>query len=701
MKLKYIFASIVATLALAVSCEKEADHYLNEIKVSASYVPLSTGVGANNSITVTATDAWSITVPKEANWLTVSPTSGNAGETVVTFTAPAYDGGRTAEIAITSGSKTQYVNIIQGVKTVSEVTCDEVMKNPGKTYRVTGTVTRIANTVYGNWNMDDGTHDYSGATADNKAGLYIYGTLDNKGNTKNFSYWGLEVGDKITVEGPSKEYNGTIELVDVTVIKIVKSLIKVDEVVYPNPEHLLPAPEYLPVAGGEAEVTLVNKGESLKVVIPEDAKSWLFISGVNGDKVTLKALPNEGGDRETTVTFGTNQGNEAYTCELAITQKGAIKEITVDEFNKLPDGTALYRLKGVITEIKMDSKDPTKYNKYGNFYIQDGTGIAYIYGLLPEAGGASGQDVLTTKGVKVGDVITVVGPKSSHNNAPQMANAYYESHSSATAITCADFNALTDNPDKLYLLEGTVTGIVMDSKDPTKYNKYSNFYVEDKSGKVYVYGLVTGLGAKGTDILTKQGVKEGDIITVVGPKASHSGSPQMANGFFMSVKPADEGGEGEGGDTKKKVTLDGSTKVDGGNNNYNSAGEVTQDGVTWSFGGNLTTEPWRIGGKNIENTDREVFSKTKTDFDVASVSVEHGGVTVTSVNSFKLIVSTNADFSSPVSELTGTVTANQTTTFTRPTDKSWKDCYFKFVYNVTVTESSNKYVQFKKAVLSE
>ena len=35
MKLKYIFASLVAVLAVAVSCEKEADHYLDEIKVVA------------------------------------------------------------------------------------------------------------------------------------------------------------------------------------------------------------------------------------------------------------------------------------------------------------------------------------------------------------------------------------------------------------------------------------------------------------------------------------------------------------------------------------------------------------------------------------------------------------------------------------------------------------------------------------------
>lgn len=525
MKLKYIFASIVATLALAVSCEKEADHYLNEIKVSASYVPLSTGVGANNSITVTATDAWSITVPSDVTWLTVSPTSGNAGETVVTFTAPAYDGGRAAEIAITSGSKTQYVNIIQGVKTVSEVTCAEVMKNPGKTYRVTGTVTRIANTVYGNWNMDDGTYDYSGATADNKAGLYIYGTLDNKGNTKNFTYWGLEVGDKITVEGPSKDYNGTIELVDVTVIKIVKSLIKVDEVVYPNPEHLLPAPEYLPVAGGEAEVTLVNKGESLKVVIPEEAKSWLFISGVNGDKVTLKALPNEGGDRETTVTFGTNQGNEAYTCELTISQKGAIVDATVAQFLAAEVGNTQYRLTGVITKVvKAD---------YGNVNIKDFSGEVYVYGI-----GAKGD--FEKLGLKEGDIVTLVGKRGDYNG-PQMTGGQYESHIPVAKVTVAEFLAASESKEVWYMVSGKVT---KPTEEGTKWDldTYGNLNLTDATGSVYVYGVSTGVGGE-TKKFGTLGVKEGDEMTIIGYRTSYNGLNQVGGGMYVSHETPSASGE--------------------------------------------------------------------------------------------------------------------------------------------------------------
>lgn len=537
MKLKYIFASIVATLALAVSCEKEADHYLDEVKLSTSYVSLSTGVGANTSITLTATNNWNIVMSDDvAKWLTVSPLSGSAGETTVTFTAPAYEGGRTAELTVSCGDKTQFINVIQGVKSVSEVTCAEVMKNPGKTYRVTGTVTRIANTVYGNWNMDDGTYDYSGATADNKAGLYIYGTLDNKGNTKNFSYWGLEVGDKITVEGPSKEYNGTIELVDVTVIKIVKSLIKVDEVVYPNPEHLLPAPEYLPVAGGEAEVTLVNKGESLKVVIPEDAKSWLSISSLDGNKVTLKALPNEGGDRETTVTFGTNQGNEAYTCELTITQKGAIVAATVAEFLAAEVGNTQYRLTGVI------SKDYPSDKQGQSFYIKDYTGEVLVYR----------TDNFKESALEIGDVCTVVGKRGAYNNNPQMVNGHVEA--------VVEIVEEADIPTVLAATDGDwfrVTGTIKEIANPT----YGNMTITDGTNDLFIYGVYPGYGATGDarkNLVEKLGLKAGDEITVFGAKGTNKGEPQISNGIYWSHKSGDEGeggGEGGGEETATSVSF--------------------------------------------------------------------------------------------------------------------------------------------------
>ena len=163
----------------------------------------------------------------------------------------------------------------------------------------------------------------------------------------------------------------------------------------------------------------------------------------------------------------------------------------------------------------------------------------YVYGLLPEAGGASGQDVITAKGIKAGDLLTVVGPKASYNGNPQMKNGYYVEHTSVTTTTCAAFNALEDG-SALYMITGKVSGIVMDKDDASKYNKYGNFYIEDDTDKIYVYGLVPTLtGQSGQDLLTKLGVKEGDTITVVGPKTSYNGNPQMKNAFYVSHEAAE------------------------------------------------------------------------------------------------------------------------------------------------------------------
>ena len=96
---------------------------------------------------------------------------------------------------------------------VTTATCAEILAGTdGTVYRVTGKCVEIANTLYGNWYLEDATGK-----------IYIYGTLDAEGNTKNFASLGIEVGDEITVEGPRKTYKETVELVDVKVIEIKKA----------------------------------------------------------------------------------------------------------------------------------------------------------------------------------------------------------------------------------------------------------------------------------------------------------------------------------------------------------------------------------------------------------------------------------------------------------------------------------------------
>ena len=502
MKLKYLIPSVMAALMMFVSCSDDFEPtYLGEVQLSSSYVAIPEG-GGSTAVTVTATDNWTIDAEKIPAWLTVAPASGGAGETTITFSAEKTLDGRTAELQLNCGGKTQLINVIQGLSTVSNATCAEVIAGPdSKTYRVTGTVTSIANTTYGNWYLQDATGE-----------IYIYGTLDAKGQTKNFLSLGLEVGDEVTVEGPKTTYNGTVELVDVTVVKINKSLIKVEEI---DPEDAV-----MPVEGGEFTVTLSNKGQGVYVTVPEDAASWLSISSISGNVVKFRVAANNGGDRSTNIVFRTFEGKKEYTCEQALSQKGAIVAATVAEFLAAPVGDTQYRLTGVITKVARA--------EYGNVYIADYSGEVYVYGI-----GAKGD--FEKLGLKEGDIVTLVGKRGEYKGDAQMTGGQYESHISVTEISIADFLTKEDDKNVYYKVTGTLDEIA----NPT----YGNVYLKDGDERLYVYGCYPGWGATGDfrkNCLADKGIEVGDKLSVIGVKSTYNGTAQVSNGIYFSHVKANE-----------------------------------------------------------------------------------------------------------------------------------------------------------------
>ena len=75
---------------------------------------------------------------------------------------------------------------------------------------------------------------------------------------------------------------------NVTVVKISKSLIKVDSLTIGD-ETVTAAT--LPLEGGEVTAHISCKGDGINVDIPQDAKDWLVISGLTSSTVTFRALP--------------------------------------------------------------------------------------------------------------------------------------------------------------------------------------------------------------------------------------------------------------------------------------------------------------------------------------------------------------------------------------------------------------------------
>ena len=490
--------NIVAALTLPACSDDDEARYLDNIRLSSSFVSLSKD-GGSTQVKLTAASNWQVGETPE--WLTVSPMSGSAGQDLtLTFSAEAA-AGRTATLTITCGGETQEVNVIQGLAEVQSATCAEVIAGAdAKTYLVTGTVTAISNTVYGNWYMDDGTGE-----------VYIYGTLDKSGKdgqNNSIAAWGIEVGDEVTVMGPKTTYNGTVELVNVTVVNINKSLIKVDSLSTADP---------LPLEGGDITAFVSCKGDGINVQIPDDAKDWLFISAITSNSITFHAVENTGGDRSTTITLKTYNGKREYTSEMTISQKGAIVAATVAEFLEAEVGDTQYRMAGIVSNLYF-----YKDNVAG-FYIRDYSGEALVY--KPE-------NALAIE-PKIGDIVTVVGKRGAYKDSPQMVSCMVEDLKPVTEISIAEFLTKDDDKNVYYMVTGTVDEIANDT--------YGNLYLADGNDRLYVYGCYPGYGATGDNrkgFLADADISVGDRLTMIGYKDTYNGTIELCGGiYFAHDKP--------------------------------------------------------------------------------------------------------------------------------------------------------------------
>ena len=505
MKLRNIFTALAAAAFALVGCQQE-EKFLDEVQVSQSMVALDIN-GGSADITVTAAAEWEFAGIPE--WLTVSPTAGGAGETKVTFSAEASTNNQEAVLNLNCAGVTQIVTVIQMAEKaeVTLSTCAEVNNGvDGKVYRVKGTCTSIANTQYGNWYLKDDTGT-----------VYIYGTLYN-GAFQQFTKLGLEVGDIVTVEGPRKNYNGTIELVDVTVVEIEKSLLKL--------EKMISTP--LPLEGGVATALLTVKAGEFSVEIPEDA-AWLTAGEPTkvGDLtcVELTAAPNEGGARKTTVTFKTVVDGKEYIAPAEIEQIGAIKAVTVADFLAAPEGTALYELTGIVKNVANTT--------YGNFDLVDATGSVYVYGLTGNGAIGSNDKTFSSLGINEGDVITIVGTRTSYKDSPQVGGTAYlvEHVVAAKPATVAEF--LAQPKGTWCKMTATLSNL--------KSDVYGNFDLVDETGSVYVYGLTSSFVAKNDKSFASLGLAEGDVITIVGKRDSYNDQDQVGGpAYFISKEEAAE-----------------------------------------------------------------------------------------------------------------------------------------------------------------
>lgn len=306
------------------------------------------------------------------------------------------------------------------------------------------------------------------------------------------------------------------------------------------------------VEGGMANIT-VSASEGVAWTATTDA-GYLTLSMEEGTgKGVVQVICDENaGDARTAeikVTTAADVAQKEYTVKVSQTAAGGsgLESLTVEEFLSKPEGDVYYELTGTVVNISN--------THYGNFDLVDETGSVYVYGLVESEGAADGT--FENLGLKEGDVVTIAGKRSSFNGDPQVGDAYYISHVPGELpgikdATVAEFLSSPVGVLQKYRLTGRIENIVNTT--------YGNFDLVDATGSVYVYGLKASETADNQSF-SSLGLKEGDIVTLVGTRDEHNNDPQVGNAYYetheagltFSVSPLSLNVSAEGGTTKFSV----------------------------------------------------------------------------------------------------------------------------------------------------
>ena len=378
MKLRNIFTMLAAVFALTfVGCQKQ-EQFLEEVKVSKSYIALPVEGGdvkiqveASANWTITAWDSKAAKAIELPEWLSINPASGPAGNSEITFSAGATTETREALLHLDCDGATQVINVMQmaAKPEVALTTCKFVLEEGvvDQFYRIKAKVAEIPLAdfqKYGKFYISDDS------TAEK---VQIYGCANKSAYLDKSNNPTIAVGDIVVIEGSWSKYGNFNN--DTQILEVEKSLIKAEKVIPSTP---------LPVEGGVVTVVLTIKGDDLTVVIPEDA-TWLTAGEPNvigtSTFVDLTAAPNEGDPRSTTVDFKTTSNGQTYVASVTVEQNAGViaePEITAISSILALDVDATVAKGTVIEAVVISNSALGNLTSKKGMYVQDETGALQL-----------------------------------------------------------------------------------------------------------------------------------------------------------------------------------------------------------------------------------------------------------------------------------------------------------------------------------
>ena len=236
---------------------------------------------------------------------------------------------------------------------IQHITIAEFLEkaDPNTTYELTGTVSNIANTTYGNFDLVEG-----------EASIYIYGLLDLNGEAKKFESLNIAEGDVVTLTGKYFLYNDKPEIKNAQFVSVVKG---------DGGGGDTPGP------GGDPVTDLVNG----------DFESWVSASELTGWKPSAGTGPGNA-----TYSQSTDAHGGAYACLVAApgstNKRLATQEITLEAgsytfsfYAKCTTGDKSQTRAGYVPMKADGTPDTYKYGDYIDLNSSEWTLVSYDFEL--------------------------------------------------------------------------------------------------------------------------------------------------------------------------------------------------------------------------------------------------------------------------------------------------------------------------------
>ena len=222
-------------------------------------------------------DITEVTATTDAEWLYIDDSEASDG---VWYMCPGANEGeaRTADVVFSAEGLSVTVTVEQqaaeGIVEDTNITVADFLakKDTATEYTLTGKITNVANTTYGNFDLTDAT-----------GSVYVYGLLTPEGaSQKQWAAAGLKLGDIITIKGKYNVYNGSPQIKNA--VYVSHKSIQLDK------ESLEFAAE-----GGSLDITatLVNATDAISVSVDNTHYTVALKSGTT---YTITAPANETGE---------------------------------------------------------------------------------------------------------------------------------------------------------------------------------------------------------------------------------------------------------------------------------------------------------------------------------------------------------------------------------------------------------------------